>query len=1142
MLDGSTSTGHGTAPRVADGSALDPLVGPQCSLAVQLRRATGAVIGRSAELDAVAQELREASGRLTAVTLEGEPGIGKTRLLLAASELASASGFTCAAITADEEIRGPFLVARSLFASSAIHDTAAGTPAEAAVRRVVEAISGRDEPGFETMSPDAKLLRAFDLAGVAISTLAGIRPLALLIDDVQWADDDSLRLLRYVVRSDADRPVFLFLTIRPDEFASVTEAVNFVADMERMGLVRRLRPGRFSSVETAELLKRVLGGPVEAASAAAVQAQSEGVPFIVEELARTHREAGTFQQIDGEWRLGRNAARLVPSAVRTLIDRRAARLPARTRDSLGDAAILGRSFSLRDLRAIRMRVGDGEVAAEAARVRAMPGEAAYQGGGAGPGDGADPLADDLGPAVRAGLLLPQAEGEPADYTFTHEQVRQFAANQLSAARRRQVHAAVVDLLLEGGDPAPAGLPMLAQHALAAGDTERAARFSIDAATAALASNAPEEALRLVEQALPVVSAPADRRVLLATRDDAFAVLRRTDARLDGLAELAALAEAMRDPKVELDVQLRRASALRMSHDEDAAAELARRVGARAAELGDGALELRASLELGQALLRSPLGESFGAAAVETDLDGSEQAYRRAIELAEQLGDERSLAAALREIGTIDFARGRAWFAGEVLAGRANDVLAVLATGATVEELLLSTPVGPLFVEATQVLERALGIFERLGDRTGVMSTVIAMAYAQYGPVMHLSSSARHLEEIRRVTSRLSELVTESERARLDLQMLFGVHVYSRAKVVPDLALSRGEDAHRAARLQGDRTIEFLAAGGVAMGLLELGDVDEAERWIGLAAAAASMAPSRPRARQLETWRGMTRAGAGDIEGMRRHLEHAVELATEGERASARCEALARLTIEAARLVRVGPSDGSAHEGDAPDAALVELVERSAAQVKELVPLLPGHAPWGAQADAALATVALVRGDIPGAVMAGGAALEALQAGLHEDVSLEIVIPAARALLAGAPPEVQGSVRGFLQSTLSKIAQGTADEAIRVRWLTGPVGRELVELAGPIDVPPLAGAVAGETAGHTPVSSAPAAGPSLDDVERRLLQLLTEGRTNAEIAADLAVGEDEVAQRLTRLQARLGTSSRAEATSLAFRGLATVGSR
>src|SRR5437763_187918 len=279
MLRDIEAPDHARPVRAAEGGALDPLVQPQCSLSVQLRRATGAVIGRSAELDAISQELKEASGRLAAVTLEGEPGIGKTRLLVAAAELAVNAGFTCVAITADEEIRGPFLVARSLFASGAIRDTAAGTPAEAAVNRVVQAIS-----------------------------------------------------------------------------------------------------------------------------APAMHVQSEGVPFIVEELARTHRDAGTLQQVDGEWRLGRNAARLVPSAVRTLIDRRAARLPAPTRAALGDAAILGRSFSLRDLRAIRARIGGGE--------GAKGGDGTDGAGNGAGGDGADPLADDLEPAVHAGLLLPQAPGEP----------------------------------------------------------------------------------------------------------------------------------------------------------------------------------------------------------------------------------------------------------------------------------------------------------------------------------------------------------------------------------------------------------------------------------------------------------------------------------------------------------------------------------------------------------------------------------------------------------------------------------------------------------------------------------------------------------------------------------------------------------
>ena len=281
--------------------------------------------------------------------------------------------------------------------------------------------------------------------------------------------------------------------------------------------------------------------------------------------------------------------------------------------------------------------------------------------------------------------------------------------------------------------------------------------------------------------------------------------------------------------------------------------------------------------------------------------------------------------------------------------------------------ILATPVGPLFVEATEVLERALGIFERLGDRTGVMSTVIAMAYAQYAPVMHLSSSARHLEEIRRVTSRLSELVTESERARLDLQMLFGVHVYARAKVVPDLALSRGEEAYRAARLQGDRAIEFLAAGGVALSLLELGDVAGAERWLGLAAAAASMAAvatARPPARDL------ARHGPRRRRRRRGHAPTPRAGRRDGDRERPGVRALRGPGPPRARGGAVRRDGGvrrvASGRGRRPGPGARGARRAVGAQAKELLPLLPGHAPWGAQADAALATVALARGDIPGA--------------------------------------------------------------------------------------------------------------------------------------------------------------------------------
>ena len=538
-----------------------------------------------------------------------------------------------------------------------------------------------------------------------------------------------------------------------------------------------------------------------------MQAQSEGVPFIVEELARAHRDAGTLQQVDGEWRLGRNAARLVPSAVRTLISRRATHLPSATLAIMGDAGVLGRSFSVRDVLAIHEKIGPGK-------------------GSEGAGSAAA-IATSMRPAVDAGLLLAHPEGDAADFTFTHEQVREFAVNQLANARRREVHGAVVDLLLEGGEAPSQGLQMLAQHALAAGDTERAARFSIDAAASALKANAPDEALRLVEAALPVVSAPGDRRILLTCRDDAFAVLRRSSDRLDGFAELGALAEAMRDSGMELDVQLRRAAALRAAHDEDAAADLARRVRDRAAAAGTRPRSSgRTSSRAGA--VEDELGDSMGGVTFEDDLVGAEEAFRRAVTLAEELGDERMLAAALREVAALVIARLRTMFVHDVIeTGQWLDLARRLQQGEPLTSIVAGLPLGPLVAEAEQLLERALGIYERLDDRSGVMATVIAMAYLSYAPLVHLSSSARHLEEIKRVISRQSDLITESERAKQELHLLYGIHVFGRAKSLPDVALSRGEEAYRSARLLGDQSIQFGAAGGVALTHLSLGDVAEA---------------------------------------------------------------------------------------------------------------------------------------------------------------------------------------------------------------------------------------------------------------------------------------------------------------------------
>jgi DNA-binding CsgD family transcriptional regulator len=1044
----------------------------------------GAVVGRPAELAAIQQEIATAkTGRMAALTVEGEPGIGKTRLLLSAAEMASAEGFATIIVAADEEIRGPFLVARSIMGAPDAFEAAAGTPAAEPLARSLGALSGQDDPGLESLPADQKLLRTFDLGAVAIRALAAVRPVALLVDDVQWADDDSLRLIRYIVRADSGSPIFLMLATRPEELAFVTEAINLIADMERLGLVRRMKVARFTQTETTEFLKQVLAGKVDGASAAAVHRQAEGVPFIVEEVAHAYREAGMIQEFDGVWTLAKNADRLVPSAVKTLISRRAAHLPEETRATLAEAAILGRHFSLKDLREVQARVRDLEPDPEL-------------------------LGEQLAPAVTAGLLVQHPEGSAADFSFAHEQVREFAAGALTPARRRAIHAAIVELLM-AGEPSPASLPLLAHHAKAAGDTVLCVKFSLQAIENALAAHAPEEVLRVVDLALQVASTPQDRMPLLRARDEALDMLRRPGDRLEGLAELAALADALGDAHLKLDVQLRRAAALRLSDENDAAARLARNVQSQAEAMGDKPAELAAALELGQAVMGAPLGETYTPSPKEVDLDGAQEAFQRAATLAEELGDEANLAASLRELGVLNLGRLRAWFVEQFEAGRMFEFMSRVTSGTPLDELLADSPVAQLPGEAQGQIQRALEIYERLGDRRGAMSSVIAMAYLNWGPDIHLGSdAARHIEEIRRLAQRMDAFTKESERAQAEGQMLYGAHVFARAKVIPDLALSRAEDAYRHARMVGDRALEFLAAGGAAMSHLDLGASKEASTWIDRAATAAAESPTPLRNRQLETWRGIADAAAGDALGMRRHLERAVQLATEQGRPAARCQSLALLAMKAARL---GTESG--------DQDLLGLAERSGRDAKALLEILPGHPPWGIEADAALAQVALARGHSDEAVELARGAIMGLIEARHEDLPLDALIGVGRVIMAAASPQEQEMVRVQLGLLLAMAAMRTYDEDVRARWFRGPVGSELSKIVGPL---------------QTLERDGSEADVALDEKDMTLLRLLTQGGTNQEIAEELGVAEEDIRRRLTEMFSKIGASSRAEATAFAFR--------
>ncbi|HLF69486.1 MAG TPA: adenylate/guanylate cyclase domain-containing protein, partial [Actinomycetota bacterium] len=288
----------------------------------ELPRALAPIVGRASELAAIDEELeRVTTGTLRVLAFEGEAGIGKTRLLEAAAVAAKSKDLAVLRVGADEELRGPFFIFRALFATAEAEAVAEEAVALEALDRAKDALAGRDAGHQAGLSPQEQMLHVFDEVASAIRALASGSPLALLLDDVQWADEDSLRLLRYIARTIAASPILVLMTVREQVESPTGGTAHLLADLDRMHLARRVRLPRFSKKQTAELLRNLLGSPVAEQTLDMLHGRAEGVPFFVEEFARTYRESKALQQVGETWVMTQLTGPSVPASVQSLIER-----------------------------------------------------------------------------------------------------------------------------------------------------------------------------------------------------------------------------------------------------------------------------------------------------------------------------------------------------------------------------------------------------------------------------------------------------------------------------------------------------------------------------------------------------------------------------------------------------------------------------------------------------------------------------------------------------------------------------------------------------------------------------------------------------------------------------------------------------
>jgi DNA-binding SARP family transcriptional activator len=434
---------------------------------------TSGLVGRDVELRLVMLALDEARSATRVVLLEGEPGIGKTRLLEEAAAEAGAQGAT---VLWGRTFEGgaapafwPWLAPlRSLVGRLDCDAELAPQLASLAVATAGVGGAGDDAPVTERSR-----FELFDAVTGLIAQAAADQQLMLVLDDLQWADLASLELLTFVARQLVDRPVLLACTVRQLEVGRNDAVVEALAALSRAPGARRIFLRGLSDTATAELVDAASGQPVDADVSAAIHERAEGNPFFATELARlVVAERGRTDAPGPVSPSGDVSSGDVPSGVRDVVRRRIALLPDETVAALQVAAVIGRDVQL-------------DVLTSAA------------------GDAVAAVLDAIEPAVVHRLLAPVPD-RPAEFRFAHALVREVVADDVSALRRARIHLSVADALESTAGDIDDAAEIIAEHlwsAAAIGVGRRAAEALERAAAVAVRRYAFEAAEGMLERAV-----------------------------------------------------------------------------------------------------------------------------------------------------------------------------------------------------------------------------------------------------------------------------------------------------------------------------------------------------------------------------------------------------------------------------------------------------------------------------------------------------------------------------------------------------------------------------------------------------------------------------------------------------------------
>jgi len=568
-------------------------------------------VGRDRELRALRDLLAEVeAGRGQVVGVVGEPGVGKSRLLLELQHALAGRrsayvegrclsfGSAIPYVPVLDVVRALCAVAEAdppATARAAAVATLDDIGVEAAAGAFLLHLLGQRAPDgpLTGLGPEAIKARTFEAVRQLIVRASRHRPLVIAIEDLHWIDRTSEDCLAGLVESLAGVPVMLLTTYRPgyrppwmDRSYATQLSLARLASADSLSVVRSVLPEAGLADPLAKLILD----------------KAEGNPFFLEELARAVTEPGVARP-----------GLAVPDTVHGVLAARIDRLPDSPKRLLQTASVLGREFSLRLLQA----VWDGP-----------------------------PPQGHLQELTRQEFLYERSGAEEPTYVFKHALTQDVAEASILAPRRREVHARAASALaaLYPGRLVELA-PMLAHHYFQAEAWAPACEHATRAAESARAAFANREALERYDQALLAAERaslpPAARLPLLRARGQVHGVTGALDA---ATADLEAALAIARD-----------------EGDHAASAELLGILG----ELWGGHRDYRRGLELTREAVRTAEAAGDRRATAEAlvrsglmhlnlaQLSESQRELERALGIFEELADTRGSARTLDILAMTD---------------------------------------------------------------------------------------------------------------------------------------------------------------------------------------------------------------------------------------------------------------------------------------------------------------------------------------------------------------------------------------------------------------------------------------------------------------------------------------------------------